>query len=145
MRPTEDRYPSQKSVAVVGGIMALQPQYRRVLEENNLCPKIYNQDSTGIRRKVEGADVIILFAGTVSHRMAIKARKTANSFGIPLVTVTRSSISALKKSISSLPVITEQGQAKGAACVKSIKSNPCQYRTNVKEQSRLRNRRMQNG
>ena len=132
MRPAESRYPSQqKSVAVVGGIMALQPQYRRVLEENNLRQRIYNQDSTGIRRKVEGADIVILFAGTVSHGMAIKARRTAASCGIPLLTVTRSSISALKKSISYLSGSVEPGRPEGAACVKSIKNSACQYRADA--------------
>jgi hypothetical protein len=100
-----DRNPyslSQKSVAVVGGIMTLEPQYKRILKENNFLPKICNQDANGFWGKVEGVDFIILFAGTVSHGMAIKARKTAAACGIPLVTLTRSSISALKKSIADL-------------------------------------------
>jgi hypothetical protein len=81
---------------VVGGIMTLEPQYRRVLEENNLNARICNRDASGLWGKMESADAIILFTGTVSHGMAIKARKTAASCGIPLITVTRSSVSALK-------------------------------------------------
>ncbi len=103
MRQVENPYPSlQRSVAVVGGIMRLEPQYKRILEENNFLPKICNQDVTGLCGKVEGADFIILFMSTVSHGMAIKAKKTAVSYGIPLVTVPRSSISALRKSIADL-------------------------------------------
>jgi len=93
-----------KNVAVVGGIMALQPQYRRILEESNLDPRIFNQCSAGIWGGLKGADAIILFSGTVSHKMAIKARKAALSCGIPLITVRRSSVSALKRSLSGLSI-----------------------------------------
>lgn len=103
-RPKNAYFPFQKSVAVVGGIMTLEPRYRKVLAENNFLPKICNQNAHGFWGKVEGVDFIILFAGTASHGMAIKARKTAANCGIPLVTVPRSSISALKKSIAGLRV-----------------------------------------
>ena len=107
MRFVGHKHPGEsKSVAVVGGIMTLQPQYRRVLEERNLDPRIFNRDTAGIWGGLEGADVIILFSGTVSHGMAIKARKTAISCGIPLITVRRSSVSALKKSISGLSIFS---------------------------------------
>jgi len=84
--------------------MTLQPQYRRVLEERNLDPRIFNQCSAQIWGGLKGADAIILFSGTVSHKMAIKARKVASSRGIPLITVRRSSVSALKRSISGLSI-----------------------------------------
>jgi len=103
MRHGEDKYSStQKTVAVVGGIIGLEPQYRRVLEEGNFNSRIYNRDNPGIKRKVEGTDFIILFITTVSHSMAAKARKMANAYGIPLVTVRPSSVSALRRSISAL-------------------------------------------
>ena len=95
-----------KSVVVVGGIMGLQPQYRRILEENNLDPRIFNQCSAQIWGGLKGADAIILFSGTASHKMAIKARKAALSRGIPLVTVSRSSVSALKRSLSGLSLFS---------------------------------------
>lgn len=82
--------------------MALEPRYRKMLKENDFLPKICNQNVNGFWDKAEGADFIILFVGTTSHSMAIKARKTAAARGIPLVTVPRSSISALKKSIADL-------------------------------------------
>jgi hypothetical protein len=103
MKRAKKPYPSfRKSVAVVGGIMTLEPQYKKILKENNFLPKICNQNVNGFWGKVEGADFIILFAGTVSHGMAIKARKTAATCQIPLVTVPRSSIAALKRSIADL-------------------------------------------
>ena len=91
-----------KTAAVVGGIAGLAPRYRRILEEHNFTSRIWNQDNIGLKRKVEGMDLIILFTATVSHAMAIKARKMAHSCGIPLVIVSPSSVSALKKSISAL-------------------------------------------
>ncbi len=57
--------------------MTLQSQYKRVLEEGELSPHVFNRDAAGVWGKVGGADVIVLFSGTVSHTMAIKARKTA--------------------------------------------------------------------
>jgi hypothetical protein len=107
MKRLENPHPRfQKRVAVVGGIMTLEPRYKKILEENNFLPKICNQNATGFWGKVEGVDFIVLFSGTVSHGMAIKARKTAASCGIPLLTVPRSSISALRKSIADLRLRT---------------------------------------
>lgn len=107
MRFLGHNHPSEfKSVAVVGGITTLQPQYRRVLEERDLDLRIFSQDTPLIWAGLEGVDMIILFSGTVSHGMAIKARKTALSCGIPLITVRRSSVSALRKSISGLSLFS---------------------------------------
>lgn len=102
IREREERVPRLKTVAIVGGIMTLQSRYRRLLRENNFDPCVFNQDGTRAWGKVGGADVIVLFSGTVSHTMATKARKAAASGNIPLVTVRRSSVSALKRSIPSL-------------------------------------------
>jgi hypothetical protein len=104
MRYAEDKFaPTRKTVAVVGGIMGLEPQYRRVLEEGNFNFRIYNRFNPDLKRKAEGTDFIILFIATVSHSMAIKARKMADVCGIPLVAVRPSSVSALRRSISALP------------------------------------------
>jgi hypothetical protein len=112
VRPSENRYPDvQKTVAVIGGILGLEPQYRRILEENNYLPRIYNQDSARLSGRVEMTDTIILFTGTVSHKMAEKVRKVAHLRDIPLVTVRRSSVSALKRSIQGRFISdTEQNQ-----------------------------------
>ncbi len=98
MKAAGDRYSIVKrNVAVVGGILGLEPEYRRILEENNLMPRMYNQGRAGLKEKVEGTDMIILFAGTVSHKMAQIVRKVAGTREIPVVTVRPSSVSALKR------------------------------------------------
>jgi hypothetical protein len=100
MRSLENRHSDiQETVAVIGGILGLEPQYKRILEENNYLPRIYNRDSARLSGKVEGTDTIILFTGTVSHKMAEKVRRVAHMRDIPLVAVPRSSLSALKQSI----------------------------------------------
>jgi hypothetical protein len=100
MKTMEERYSTiKRNVAVVGGIMGLEPEYTRILKENNLVPRVYNQGRVGLKEKVEGTDLIILFAGTVSHKMAQIVRKVAGVRQIPIVTVRPSSISALKRSI----------------------------------------------
>jgi len=102
-RPPESYYGRPKrNVAVIGGILSLEPEYRRVLEENNLFPRIYNQDSARLIGRIKGTDAIILFTGTVSHKMAEKIRRAARSGEIPLVNVPRSSVSALKRSMDVL-------------------------------------------
>ena len=93
----------RRTVAVVGGITGLEPEYRRILEENNLLPKIYNQDSARLVGRIKGTDAIILFTGTVSHKMAEKIRRAARAGEIPLINVQPSSISALRKSVGAFP------------------------------------------
>ena len=85
-----------KTVTVVGGIARLKPQYKRILMENHFVPRIYNEDGSGFREKMDQSDFIILFIGTVSHKAAHKVRKMAKLRAIPLATVTRSSITALR-------------------------------------------------
>jgi hypothetical protein len=100
MRTVEDRFPTfQKTVVVIGGILRLEPQYRRVLKENNFIPRIYNRDSPGLKGKVEGTDFIILFTGTVSHKLARKVRKVASVCKIPLIEARPSSLSSLRRTI----------------------------------------------
>jgi hypothetical protein len=104
VKSVEDEYGhSRRTVAVVGGIMALEPQYRRVLEESNFFPKIYNQDSARLVGKIKRTHAIILFTGTVSHKMAEKIKRMAALREIPLFTVQPSSISALRRSMGNLP------------------------------------------
>jgi hypothetical protein len=93
----------RRTIAVVGGITGLEPEYKRILEENNLLPKIYNQDSARLVGRIKGTDAIILFTGTVSHKMAEKIRRAAKVGEIPLINVQPSSISALRKSVGAFP------------------------------------------
>jgi len=100
IRPREiDRGRLRRTVAVVGGILSLEPEYRRILEESNFLARIYNQDSARLVGRIKGTDAIILFTGTVSHKMAEKIRRAARSSEIPLINVQPSSISALKRSM----------------------------------------------
>ncbi len=99
MRPAEDRYPLKRTAAVVGGILALEPLYRRILEENDIAARIYNRGTAGLKKRIEGIDLIILFPGTVSHKIAQVTRKVAEVRDVPLVTVFPSSLSALRRSI----------------------------------------------
>ena len=80
----------------------MEPEYRRILEEKSLFPKIYNQDSARLVGRIKGTDAIILFTGTVSHKMAEKIRRAAKVGEIPLINVQPSSISALRKSVGAL-------------------------------------------
>lgn len=93
---------SPRTVTVIGGIRGLEPEYTRILKDNNLIPRIYNRDTTALVEKVEQTDFIILFIATVSHRMAKKVRKAASGHAIPLVAVKPSSLSALKKSMGAI-------------------------------------------
>ena len=99
---------TRKSIVVVGGILGLEPQYRRILEENNFFPRIFNHDSARLVGKIKRTDAIIIFTGTVSHKMAEKIKKMAALRDIPLITVQPSSISALKKSVGGERLFSER-------------------------------------
>ncbi len=102
IRAENQSVPTQKTVTLIGGIMRLEPQYKRILEESNFNFRIYNQENNGFKGAAGGTDFIVLFTATVSHSMALRARKMAHLSGIPLVTVKPSSITALKKSVSAM-------------------------------------------
>lgn len=91
-----------RTTAIIGGIHRLEPQYRQVVTENDFIPRIFNQHCIGLKERVEQTDVIILFIGTVSHKVARQVRKLANLRAIPLITIRRSSVTALKRAVDKL-------------------------------------------
>lgn len=93
-------HPERRNVTVVGGILGLESRYRDILEEGNFKPRIYNKAGMSIGERVAAADLIILFAGTVSHKMAREVRRSAIAHDVPLVTIVPSSLTALKNFIS---------------------------------------------
>lgn len=90
------RHTERQNVAVVGGILGLVPQYRRILEECHFNSRIYNRVGSNLSARVASTDLIILFAGTVSHKMAKEVRKSTIANDVPLVTIIPSSLNALR-------------------------------------------------
>ena len=84
------------SVVIVGGNDRMVCQYKEVCKDYGCRAKVFTQMDRTIKKKLGTPDLMILFTGTVAHKMVICATGEAKRNQIPIVHAHSSSISALR-------------------------------------------------
>ena len=84
------------SVVIVGGNDRMVCQYKDVCKDYGCRAKVFTQMDRTIKKKLGTPDLMILFTGTVAHKMVICATDEAKRHRIPIVHAHSSSISALR-------------------------------------------------
>ncbi len=84
------------SVVIVGGNDRMVCQYKDVCKDYGCKAKVFTQMDRTIKKKLGTPDLMILFTGTVAHKMVICAAGEAKRCQIPIVHAHSSSISALR-------------------------------------------------
>ncbi len=84
------------SVVIVGGNDRMVCQYKDVCKDYGCRAKVFTQMDRTIKKKLGVPDLMILFTGTVAHKMVICASSEAKRNQIPIVHAHSSSISALR-------------------------------------------------
>lgn len=83
------------SIAIIGGNDCMVQDYKKLCKQFNCKAKVFTQP-TGIRKQVGSPDLLILFTGTVSHKMVKSALAATTGTRTNVVRSHSSSISALK-------------------------------------------------
>ncbi len=83
------------SVVIVGGNERMAGQYADICREYGYKAKVFTKEKGSLRKKMGCPDLLILFTGTVSHKMVISASQEARKNHIPVEHVHSSSVSAL--------------------------------------------------
>lgn len=88
------------SIVIVGGNERMAGQYVDICKEYGCKAKVFTKEKGSLRKKMGCPDLLILFTGTVSHKMVISASQEAKKNRIPVAHVHTSSVSALHTILS---------------------------------------------
>lgn len=83
------------SIVIVGGNECMTRQYKDLCREYNCKAKVYPKALNGLR-SIGTPDLLVIFTGTVSHKMARCALNGAKNRDVRVVRSHTSSIAALK-------------------------------------------------
>ena len=84
------------SVVIVGGNECMTRQYTELCREYNCKAKVYPKTVNGLK-SMGSPDLLVLFTGTVSHKMAQYALDRAKNGNVRIARSHTSSIAALKR------------------------------------------------
>ncbi len=83
------------SVVIVGGNERMEGQYESICREYGCKARIYTKENGSFKKKLGCPDLLILFTGTVSHKMVTSALQEAKKGNIPVARIHTSSAAAL--------------------------------------------------
>ena len=84
----------------VVGNEGLAELYETICREHGCRARVYTKENGSLKRKLGCPDLLILFIGTVSHKMVISATQEAKKNRIPVKRIHTSSASALKAALA---------------------------------------------
>ena len=84
------------SVVIIGGNDRMVCQYKKLCSEYKCRAKVFTQMSGTMREKIGRPDLLVLFTGTVSHKMINCALLEAQRGGIQVARAHSSSMAALR-------------------------------------------------
>ena len=84
------------SVVIVGGNDRMVRQYKDLCEEYRCRAKVFTQMSRGLNGKLGSPDLLVLFTGTMSHKMLRFALSETKGGGTKIVRSHTSSMEALR-------------------------------------------------
>ena len=84
------------SVVIVGGNECMECRYKEICKQYGHEAKVFTKERGSVARKMGCPDLLIMFTGTVSHKMMNSAAAEAKRHCIPIEWAHSSSASALK-------------------------------------------------
>lgn len=88
------------SIVIVGGNERMVCLYEDICREYGCHAKVFAKENGSFKKKLGCPDLMILFTGTVSHKMVLCASQEARRKNIPIAHVNSSSASALHTILS---------------------------------------------
>ncbi|MCI9450518.1 MAG: DUF2325 domain-containing protein [Clostridiales bacterium] len=84
------------SVVIVGGNERMECKYSEICKSYGCSAKIYTKENTSLKKKLGCPNLLILFTGTVSHKMMLSATDAAKRNNVPVIRVGSSSAASLR-------------------------------------------------
>ena len=83
------------SVVIVGGNEGMKNTYTDICRTYGCKAKVFTKERGSLKKKLGCPDLLILFMGTVSHKMVISASQEAKRNNIPIEKIRTGSATAL--------------------------------------------------
>ncbi len=83
------------SVVIIGGNERMERQYTDICRSYGHKAKVFTKESGSVAKKMGKADLLIIFTGTVSHKMMISAVDEAKRIGTRIARSQSGSAAAL--------------------------------------------------
>ena len=114
------------SIVIVGGNERMVCQYEDICKGYGCKAKVFAKEKGAMKKKIGAPDLMILFTGTVSHKMVNCAVEEAKKKSIPVCRCHTSSASALES-------ILREYCALKLVFYKEILANPCVFQYNKRQ------------
>ena len=88
------------SAVIIGGNECMVRRYQDICKSHGFRAKVFAKENGPMKKKIGTPDLMIVFTGTVSHKMVICAVQEAKRNNVPIVHVHSSSASALQQALS---------------------------------------------
>lgn len=89
-------------VAIAGGVKSIERNYLSLLKRQGVKGKAFNREVPDLRKRIEQVDAVILFTGTVSHKLAKACTSVCRKKGITIKRLHSSSMNQLEKAVIEL-------------------------------------------
>jgi len=89
------------SVVIVGGNDCMIRKYKEICEQYKCSAKVFTHMKTDLKRQIGSPDLLVLFTGTMSHKMARCAMNEIKGMQTRIERSHSSSVSALKTILES--------------------------------------------
>lgn len=83
------------SIVIVGGNERMACQYEDICRAHGYKAKVFTKEQGALKKKLGCPDLMVLFTGTVSHKMVVSASQEAKRNKIPILHCHTSSATAL--------------------------------------------------
>ena len=89
------------SAVIIGGNECMVRRYQDICKAHGYRAKVFaKENGATMKRKIGSPDLMIVFTGTVSHKMVITASQEAKRNNVPIVHVHSSSSTALQQALA---------------------------------------------
>lgn len=88
------------SVVIIGGNECMVCRYQEICKRHGYQAKVFAKENGPMKKKIGSPDLMILFTGTVSHKMVICATQEAKKNQVPVLRLHSASASALQQALA---------------------------------------------
>lgn len=88
------------NIVIVGGHDCMQCRYKEICKKYGCKCKVFTQCPADFQNKIGNPEMIVVFTGTVAHKMLRCAGKQAERTGTEIKYVNSSSATALEKALT---------------------------------------------
>ena len=88
------------SAVIIGGNECMVRRYQDICKSHGFRAKVFAKENGPMKKKIGTPDLMIVFTGTVSHKMVNCAVQEARKNNVPVVHIHSSSASALQQALS---------------------------------------------